>query len=77
MIDTRRQSYRYTYAICTKDKSKEIHTFNEKEKFWYGNSEVVAKHMVENFFENTKRYKRIKTWLTIGYKEKKTKKKGK
>lgn len=66
----RRQSNRYTYIVCTKEKENGIWCFKDKEDFWYGNSRSVADDLCSQFFKDNYPCTDIAWWLNAGFKEK-------
>lgn len=69
----RRQSYRYTYLICTKENENKVWIYDDKEDFWFGNPKGVAEDICTEFFDNVNPNDDIEEWLTAGFREKRAK----
>lgn len=66
----RKQHFRYTYLVCTAEPEINVWCYDNKEDFWFGNSQSVAKDMCTQFFDLTVPNTDIHGWLTAGFREK-------
>ena len=69
----RKQTHRYTYLVCTKEKNDGVWCYDDKENFWFGNSKSVANDLLSQFFDDNEPFEDIKEWLAAGFKEKRSK----
>ena len=66
----RKQSFRYTYMVFTKETKNGVWCYDNKEDFWFGNSKSVAEDMCTQFFDSNSPIQDIGEWLEAGFKEK-------